>query len=191
VQGSNPVGASPPTIVFIGGYLHPPNIDAAMTLMRGIMPLVRRRMPGLKLTLVGDRPTNAMLRAARPEDEITGGVPSVAPYVDAATLIVLPIRLGGGMRVKLLEALAAGKAVIASPLAAAGLTVRDGHELRFAETDAEFANVILELLANEEARRRLGGGARAWALQNLDWQRRVRRYEDLYDSILAPKGRPE
>ncbi|MEA2211757.1 MAG: polysaccharide biosynthesis protein PslH [Solirubrobacteraceae bacterium] len=186
---SNPVGGSPPTIVFIGGYLHPPNIDAAMTLMRGIMPLVRREMPGLRLTLVGDRPPSVMLRSARPGDEITGAVSSVAPYVDAATLIVLPIRLGGGMRVKLLEALAAGKAVIASPLATAGLAVRDGHELRFAETDAQFADLILELLADEEARRRLGAGARAWAVENLDWAQRVHRYEDLYASVLAAPGR--
>jgi len=84
-------------------------------------------MPDLQLTLVGGATHQQHVAAASADDEITGGVPSVAPYVDNAALIVLPIRLGGGMRVKLLEALAAGKAVIASPLAAAGLHVKDGR----------------------------------------------------------------
>src|SRR6202008_2276071 len=79
---SDPVGASPPTIAFIGGSTHPPNADAAMRLMHAIMPPVRRQRPGLKLMLVGDQPTSTMLRTASPDDEITGPVPSVAPYLD-------------------------------------------------------------------------------------------------------------
>jgi glycosyltransferase involved in cell wall biosynthesis len=180
---SNPIGGSPPTVVFIGSYLHHPNIDAAMTLMRGIMPLVRRQMPGLRLTLVGDQPTNRMLRAARPGDEITGGVPSVTPYLDQAALLVLPIRLGGGMRVKLLEGLAAGKAVIASPLAVAGLAVEDNQQLRIAETDDQFAQAILELLADAGARERIAVNAREWACANLTWDRRVAVYEELYRTL--------
>lgn len=183
-QPSDAAGVAPPRIVFIGGYVHPPNADAALRLMRSIMPAARRAMPDLQLTLVGERPTSSMWRAASADDEITGGVPSVAPYVDNAALIVLPIRLGGGMRVKLLEALAAGKAVIASPLAAAGLHVKDGEQLRIVETDEQFARTILELLDDEELRRGLGARARAWALENLGWDRRVALYEDLYRTLV-------
>ena len=156
-----------------------------MRLMRAIMPAVRRQRPGLKLTLVGDRPTRAMLRTAGAHDEITGAVPSVAPYMDRAALVVLPIRLGGGMRVKLLEALAAGHAVVASPRAAAGLEVTDGEQLRIADSDAQFAEVILELLSDPGSRRRLADAARTWAQDNLGWEQRVASYEELYRTLIA------
>ncbi len=186
-EPADPLGAAPPRVIFIGGYVHPPNADAALRLMRSIMPLVRRERAGLRLTLVGDRPTGAMLRTAGPYDAITGLVPDVTPYVDQAALLVLPIRLGGGMRVKLLEGLAAGKAIIASPRATAGLEVSDGQQLRIAETDAEFAAAILELLADPGERRRLATDARVWAEENLGWERQVARYEALYRR-LAPTG---
>jgi glycosyltransferase involved in cell wall biosynthesis len=189
VAGSDPVGVPPPRITFVGGYVHPPNADAALSLMRSIMPLVRRQRPGLGLTLVGAGPTRMMQRAAGENDHITGPVASVAPYVDEAALLVLPIRLGGGMRVKLLEGLAAGKVVIASRLAAAGLEVDDGEHLRIAETDEEFARAILELLADPEARRRMGQSARAWAQDHLGWEQPVTLYENLYAS-LAPSAHP-
>jgi glycosyltransferase involved in cell wall biosynthesis len=189
-QPNDPLGREPPEVLFIGGYVHPPNADAAMRLMNAIMPIVRRHRPGLRLTLVGDRPTQGMLRAAGRDDEITGPVSSVSPYVDRAALLVLPIRLGGGMRVKLLEGLAAGKAVVASPLAAAGLEVSDGEQVRFADTDEQFGQEILDLLDHPEDRRRLAGEARTWAVENLGWERRVQRYEGLYARLLSVPPSP-
>jgi glycosyltransferase involved in cell wall biosynthesis len=187
-RAAEPAGHPPPRILFIGGYLHPPNADAALRLMRSIMPRVRREHPGLRLILVGDQPTATMRAAAGDYDVITGAVPSVAPFVEAAALIAVPIRLGGGMRVKLLEALAAGKAVVATPLAAAGLDVTDGEQLRLADSDEDFARAILELLADDRGRARLGVSARDWAQDNLGWGLRIRRYEALYDR-LADVGR--
>jgi glycosyltransferase involved in cell wall biosynthesis len=143
-------------VAFIGGYRHPPNTDAALRLVRSIMPTVREQVPGLGLNLVGADPAPEMFAAAGPDDVITGRVPDAVPYMAAAPLIVLPIRLGGGMRVKLLEALAAGKAVIATRLAAAGLDLSDGVQIVFAESDEEFADAIVELIGDPDARRRLG-----------------------------------
>jgi glycosyltransferase involved in cell wall biosynthesis len=182
---ANPIGSDPSTVTFIGGYRHPPNADAARRLIMGIMPMVRRHRPQQSLALVGQTPTNEMRRRAGPHDEVTGEVPRVEPYMEHAALIVLPIRLGGGMRVKLLEALAAGKAVVASPLAAAGLDVIDGEHLRLAVTDEDFAAIILELLADEDGRGRLGRQARVWAEANLRWESRAERYEQLYRSLLV------
>lgn len=189
VMAANPVGHPPPQVVFIGGYVHPPNADAALRLMRSIMPRVRREQAGLQLVLVGDQPTAAMREAAGEYDVITGAVHSVDPFVENAALIAVPVRLGGGMRVKLLEALAAGKAVVASPLAAAGLDVLDDAQLRLAESDDDFARTILELLADAGARARLGASAREWAQDNLDWGLGVGRYEALYRR-LAEAGTP-
>jgi polysaccharide biosynthesis protein PslH len=177
---ASPTGVGAPSVLFVGGYGHPPNEDAALRLIGDIMPRVRHLWPGLPLTLVGIDPTPAMHAAASPIDTITGRVETVAPYVDAATLMALPIRLGGGMRVKLLEAMAAGKAIVASPLAAAGLEVEDGEQLMLADDDAGFAEAISGLLGDAGRRARLAGRARAWAQDNLGWESRVRRYEELY-----------
>jgi glycosyltransferase involved in cell wall biosynthesis len=181
----NSLGTDPPSLLFVGGYVHHPNADAAVRLVRSIMPAVRQARPGTRLVLAGAQPTRQMLSAAGADDVITGRVDSVEPFVEAASLVVLPIHLGGGMRVKLLEALVAGKAVVASPIAAAGLDVRDGDQLRIAETDEQFVAVILELLADEDARIRLGQRARRWALENLAWGRRVAQYSLLYRSLLG------
>jgi glycosyltransferase involved in cell wall biosynthesis len=142
-------------------------------------------VPGARLLLVGDRPTRQMRAQAGAHDTITGRVEDVGPYVDAASLVALPIRLGGGMRVKLLEALAAGKAVVASPVAAAGLELADGEQLVLADTDEQFATAIARLLGDPGARVRLGAAAREWALANLSWEDRARRYEQLYRRLLG------
>jgi glycosyltransferase involved in cell wall biosynthesis len=170
-------------VAFIGGYRHPPNADAALRLLRSIMPAVRERAPGLQLRLIGADPTPEMLAEAGSDDDVTGRVPDVVPYMAAAPLIVLPIRLGGGMRVKLLEALAAGKAIVASRLAAAGLDLTDGDQIVFAESDEEFADAIVELIADPAARHRLGVEAGRWAAQNLSWDSRVSAYEAIYETL--------
>lgn len=185
---SHPTGFDEPAILFFGGYSHPPNADAALRLIQAIMPLARRQVPDLRLRLVGDKPTVEMSRLAGPRDEVTSGVADVQPYLDQAALVALPLRLGGGMRVKLLESLAAGKAVVASPLAARGLELANGREVVLAETDQQFAQAIVTLIADPDARRSLARHAREWALRNLDWESRARRYEELYRR-LSRRGR--
>ena len=181
----SPAGVGEPVALYVGGYSHRPNEDAALRLERSIMPLVRRRLPNLRLLLVGATPSDAMRAAASEADTITGEVPSVEPYMDQAALVVLPIRIGGGMRVKLLEALAAGKAVVASPLAAAGLELTSGQQIVLADTDDEFAKAIVDLLADHAAREQLGRNARSWAVAHLSWESRVTQYERLYRSLLS------
>jgi glycosyltransferase involved in cell wall biosynthesis len=89
----------------------------------------------------------------------------------------------------LLEALAAGKAVVASPLAAAGLSVTGGEQLVLADSDEEFIAAIITLLDDDQRRRQLGAAARLWAEQNLGWDSRVSAYEDLYRALLGGKAR--
>jgi glycosyltransferase involved in cell wall biosynthesis len=183
-----PAGSGESSVLFVGGYGHPPNEDAALRLEREIMPRLRERRPGLALTLVGVDPSGAMHAAAGSDDEITGRVDSVTPYVDRAAVVALPIRLGGGMRVKLLEAMAAGKAVVATPLAAAGLDVRDGEQILLANTDDQFADAIERLLTEPQRRTEIGGRAREWAIANLGWESRRDRYEALYRRLLSRRA---
>lgn len=183
------VGGEEPTVVYVGSYRHPPNVDAALRLLRSIMPGVRARVPGARAIVLGPEPPSELLDAATSEDAVTGTVDRVEPFIDEASLLALPIRLGGGMRVKLLEALAAGKAVVASPRAAAGLEVKSGDQLVLAESDEQFVEAITSLLTDAEARQSLGSSARAWALRNLTWDARAEQYEAMYRSLLDSSSR--
>lgn len=185
----DPVGGPEPTVLFVGGYRHPPNADAARRLLRSIMPAVRRQLPDARLQIVGSDPAPDLAASAGPLDVVTGWVPSVDPFMDEACVVALPIRMGGGMRVKLLEALAAGKAVVASPLATAGLELVPGEQALIAESDAEFEDAILTLLRDDALRVRVAGNARRWAAQHLSWDARVARYESLYRSVLRSSER--
>jgi glycosyltransferase involved in cell wall biosynthesis len=181
----DPLGALPPSVLFVGGFGHPPNVDAALRLAQSILPQVRQHRPDVVLYLVGDRPPKAVLELAGDDVVVTGRVADVRPFLDRAAVVVAPLRLGGGMRNKVLEALAAGKAVVASRVAAAGLDVSDGDQLRLAEQDDEIVTTILQLLDEPERRRELAARARAWAEANLDWERPVTSFDSLYFSLLG------
>jgi glycosyltransferase involved in cell wall biosynthesis len=179
----DPLGQPPVSLLFVGSAVHPPNADAAVRLARSIFPLVQERHPEAVLTLVGDQLPGISRQLAGQNVVVTGRVPDVTPYLDRAAVYVAPLRLGGGMRVKVLEALAAGKALVASPLAAEGLDVRGGEQILFAESDQQFAARINELLDDAGWRAALARGARAWACAHLSWDRSVAAYEAMYDSL--------
>jgi glycosyltransferase involved in cell wall biosynthesis len=181
----DPVGQSPPSVVFVANYSHAPNAEAARRLARQIVPRVRQRYPELSLYLVGE---GAPPDLAGPRVVVTGGVTQVEPYLDRAAIVVVPLSSGGGMRVKVLEALAAGKAVVASRLAIEGLDVVDGEHVRLAESDDQFSTAIVDLLSDPNERAALARRARAWAEDNLGWERSIRAYEALYESLLGSGG---
>jgi len=185
----DPVGGSPPGVLFVGNFAHhPPNVDAALWLGTGIFPPLRTSNPGVRLTIVGPSPTPELRALASDAISVTGEVPDVTPYLEDAAVVAVPIRVGGGMRVKVLEALAAGKAVVATPLAVEGLDVTAGDQLEIAESEYLFRSAVARLLEDEGARRALGNSARAWAREHLGWDASVARYEALYDSLTtAPR----
>jgi glycosyltransferase involved in cell wall biosynthesis len=181
----NPLGAPPLNLLFIGNFRHLPNVDAALRLTSTIFPRVQARVPGLILYIVGDHPTRQIRQMATSTVVVTGRVPDVTPHLDRAALVVVPLRLGGGMRVKMLEALAAGKAVVASPLAVEGLDVMDGKHVLLADSDRQFEDAIVQLLTQPERRTALAAHARNWACANLDWERSVAAYERLYENLIT------
>jgi glycosyltransferase involved in cell wall biosynthesis len=177
-------------VLFVGNFVHPPNVDAADRLVRSIFPLVRGRHPDALLRVVGDHPPPRLRLAAGDGVLVTGRVPDLVPYVERAAVVAAPIRFGGGMRVKVLEALAAGKPLVASSLAVDGLDVTDGDQLLIAETDEEFAERIGRVLADHALRARLGERARSWARENLTWDASVAAHERLYAHLLAGRALP-
>lgn len=180
----DPLGTSDhPRLVFIGNFMHPPNVDAAIRLTDSIFPAVRARVPGTMLRIVGAQPPAELLARAREGIDVTGRVPDVVPWLNAAALVVVPLRVGGGMRVKVVEALAHGKTVVASPRALEGLNVNDGVEVAVADTDEEFVTRIVSLLQSPNARGAMARNARKWACDNLGDERWVAEYEALYDRL--------
>ena len=185
----DPLGAAdPPQLVFVGNFRHPPNVDAAVRLAERVFPAVRRHVPAAVLRIVGAAPPAELRALAGGAVEVTGPVPDVTPWLDAASLVVVPLRLGGGMRVKVLEALAHGKAVVASARALEGVAIVDGVHVAIAETDDEFVARIAELIASPEARAAMATAAREWACAHLGEAAWVRQYDALYDRLLAPGG---
>lgn len=173
------------TLVFVANFVHGPNVEAARRLVLEVLPRVRRERPGVVVEIVGRAPPPAVRELARDGVTVTGEVPSVTPYLDRASVVVAPLAIGGGIRVKTIEALAYGKAVVATRLAAAGLPVADGEHLRLAESDDELARATLELLAGPDGRAALGRRARAWAIEHAGWDATVAAYERLYRSLGA------
>lgn len=180
---ADPVGGAPPGLLFVGSFVHPPNLEAALHLATEVFPPLRVRFPGVRLYLVGEAPPRELLEVAGEGVEVTGWVPDLAPYLERAAVVVAPVRKGGGMRVKVAEALGAGKAVVATPLALEGLAVVPGTHALVAGSTADFVAAVAALLADPARRAALGRAARAWALEHLGPDRTAAAYEVLYDSL--------
>lgn len=184
-RAADPLGVGPPELLFVGNFVHPPNVDAAEWLAREILPLARVRCPQLSLQLVGDNVPARVRGLASGFVNVVGRVADVRTYYDRAAVVVAPLRAGGGMRVKVLEALAAGKAVVATRLAAAGLGVDDGEQVMLADSAEPFAAAVVDLVADPVRRAALAGRARAWACVNLGPDRSAEAYGALYARLAA------
>ena len=170
-----------PALVFSGKMDYRPNVDAVLWFADEILPRVRAHEPAVHFWIVGQQPHPRLARLAdRPDITLTGRVPDVRPFLVGATVCVLPFRMGSGTRLKVLEALALGRAVVSTTLGAEGFGLRDGHELRLADSAAAFAQVVVALLADAAQRARLGAQAHAFATANYGWERIVPRLEAVY-----------
>jgi GT2 family glycosyltransferase/glycosyltransferase involved in cell wall biosynthesis len=175
-----------PRIVFVGYFRHPPNVDGAVWLAREVFPLVRREVPEAELVLVGKDPTSEVLALRSIAGiEVTGFVPEIQPYMSAASVMAVPIRLGGGLRGKVLEAWAAGKALVSTRTACEGFRAEDGENVLLADDAAGFAAAIVRCLRDPELRRRLGSAGRKTALDHYSCEAMARGYEKLFSEILG------
>jgi polysaccharide biosynthesis protein PslH len=152
------------TILFVGAFHHPPNRDAAIWLAREILPAVLERAPEARLRIVGSAPPPEVLGLSGPRVEVVADAPSVLPHTEEAAVVMAPVRTGGGMRMKVLQAMAAGKAVVTTPRGTEGYTgFEEEPPLAVGESGAEIAAATAALLADDAARRSLGARARAFA----------------------------
>jgi sugar transferase (PEP-CTERM/EpsH1 system associated) len=157
-------------IVFTGSMDWLPNADGVMFFCRDVLPLIRQAEPDVTFTIVGRSPTPAVRRLSEdPGIEVTGRVEDVRPYLADAAVYVVPLRIGGGTRLKIFEAMAAGRAVVSTSIGAEGLPTEDGRHLVLADTPEAFANAVLRLLRDEPARAAIEARARALVAEQHDW----------------------
>lgn len=171
-------------LVFSGKMDYRPNVDAVLWFAHAVWPRIREARPETTLGIVGQKPHQRLdaLRDA-PGITITGWVEQVQPYLAGATVFVMPFRMGSGTRLKLIEALAAGKPVVSTTLGAEGFGLRSGQGLLLADTPNEFATAVLTLLTQPEQRARLAAAGRQIA-HRYDWRQVVPRFEEVHEAML-------
>jgi glycosyltransferase involved in cell wall biosynthesis len=172
------------TILFVGNFTHPPNVDAALWLAREIMPRLRTLSPGVSLTLVGISPSQEVLALAQNDVQVTGPVDEIEPFLARAAVVVAPIRTGGGMRMKVLHSMAMGKAVVTTSRGAAGLNVNGTlPSIMVADETEVFARAVADLLADREKRIALGSQARSFVEAHFSPRAYARRIEAIYNEM--------
>src|SRR5262249_50421747 len=174
-------------LLYVGTLGYPPNADAVLHFTQAILPLIRRRVPDAKLVVVGHRPPAAVRRLAdRGEIVLAGSVGDLLPYYKEAKVSIVPLRAGGGTRLKILEAMALGRPVVSTRIGCEGLEVSDGQHLLVADAPTDFADRVVQLLTDAQLCRRLCQNARALVESVYDWSvichRLLRLYEELAQS---------
>lgn len=186
---AEPQREEPENVLFVGNFSHQPNRDAALWLAREIMPALLSRRPAARLRIVGSGPPAEILALADGAVEVVADAPSVEPYVDAAAVVVAPVRTGGGMRMKVLQALGAGKAVVTSGRGSEGFDCFDETPpLVLADSAADFAAAVGALLASPNRRRELGAQARHFAEAHYSPAAWANRLESVYGETIAAAG---
>ena len=176
------------TLLFTGNYTHAPNVDAALWLGMEFMPRLRAVRSGIKLWLVGIYPPHEVKALACDDILVTGPVPDIEPYFARAALVVAPLHIGGGMRMKVLQAMALGKAVLTTSRGADGLTL-NGHQppLVTADDPTAFSAAILRLLSDEFTRHQLGMNAHSYVADNFSSHAYANRIEVIYAEMQKEK----
>jgi glycosyltransferase involved in cell wall biosynthesis len=160
-------------LVFTGSMDWMPNEDAILYFAEEILPRISKLLPPVTLTVVGRNPSKRIqsLAAANPRIKITGRVDDVRPYVDRASAYIVPLRIGGGTRLKIYEAMAMRKPVISTSIGAEGLPVRDGEELLIADTAEEFVQAMVRTLTDKAFAAKISEQARSVVCEQFGWNR--------------------
>jgi len=160
-------------IVTLGTLHYPPNADGIRWFFNEVFPLIRQRVPDVTLTIIGKNPPQDFLDLAARDPEvikITGYVPELVPYLEQSALMVVPVRAGGGMRVRILEAFAYAMPVVTTTIGLEGIEAEPGREVLVADSAKDFATSVSELLENTNLQERLSNNGRQLAENKYDWQ---------------------
>jgi glycosyltransferase involved in cell wall biosynthesis len=172
-------------ILFMGSLDYQPNVDAAFLLRDSIWPLIRRDARDASLYIVGRNPPPKLLEGRKPRGvHIAANVPSVVPYAKKCSISVVPIRVGGGTRVKVLVSMALGLPVVSTSIGCEGLNLKDETELIRVDDESDFARRTVQLLRDKEQRRRLSRAGRSAVEKLYDWQQIFPTLEGEYQEVV-------
>lgn len=173
-------------ILTMGTLYYPPNADGIRWFLMEVFPIIHRAIPQAKLTIVGKNPPADFLQAAKESDGsvvVTGYVPELDPYFANAAVMVIPVRAGGGMRVRILEAFARGMPVVTTTVGLEGIQAEPGSDVLVADSPDEFAQSTIRLLSEGELQTRLSANGRRLAKEKYDWQVVLGQLEEVYRSL--------
>jgi glycosyltransferase involved in cell wall biosynthesis len=165
-------------LVFVGSMDWMPNIDGITWFLNEVLPLIRAKNPGCRVAIVGRKPPSSLLKFQNSQVTITGTVPDVRPYLWESAISIVPLRVGGGTRLKIFEAVAAQTPVVSTTIGAEGLPLRHGETVRIADTAESFAAECLDLLEYEERRRELASRALDIVRARFSWEQVALQFED-------------
>jgi len=178
-------------LVFVGGFNHPPNVDAMTWFVSAVLPLVRERAPDLPLCIVGSHPPEAVRALAGQGIEVTGYVPETGPWLDAARVSVAPLRYGAGMKGKVGEALGRGLPVVTTPVGAEGMGLTHEEHVLIADGPRAFADAVLRLHQDRALWERLAAAGRRRIEERYAPERVTASLRALVDRVLSGAYRPE
>jgi glycosyltransferase involved in cell wall biosynthesis len=177
------------TLAFLGAMDWHANVHAIEEFVRQSYAIIKRRCPSVRLILIGRNPAPAIraLAAADPSIEVTGTVDDVRPHLARAAIMILPLRVGGGTRIKVFEAMAAGLALVSTRIGVEGLPVIDGEHALLADDPVAFAEAVVALIQDDTRRTAMAAHARQWVEANFSWETSTRKFLSLCRQVL-PAG---
>ncbi len=172
-----------PLVTFVGAMDWEPNVDGVEYFANEIWPAVQAEVPEARLRIVGRNPDRRVLRRASESIEVTGRVPSVVEHLRQSAVVIVPLRIGGGTRLKIYEAMATAKAVVSTTIGAEGLEVHHGRDIMLADDARSFAQAVIMLLRDRELRRRYEKAAAETAAR-CDWPAIGERFSEVLQGVV-------
>jgi glycosyltransferase involved in cell wall biosynthesis len=176
------------TVVFFGLMSYMPNIDGATYFIQEIWPRIADANPDARCKIIGGSPSPQLLALAGPRIEFTGFVPDLRPHIAEAAAVIVPLRLGGGTRLKIVEAMAMGKAMVSTTLGAEGIDAVPGRDILIEDQPDAFADAVIRLLAEPDLAARIGNSARQLSEARYAWSAAAKALEGFYRQILDGKA---
>jgi sugar transferase (PEP-CTERM/EpsH1 system associated) len=177
---------APASLMFIGNMGYPPCVDAVLYFCSEIWPLIRQAITRVEFWIVGGDPSPEVLKLDGDGVHVTGRVEEVVPYYRQSTVCLVPLRAGGGTRLKILEAMALGRPVVSTSIGCEGLDVVDGEHLFIADTPEQFAQKTVRLLLDRQLAQYMCANGRQLVEARYDWDKIAKRLMDVYDMIAKP-----
>lgn len=181
--------ALPHRLVFVGSFSHHPNLDAMPWFVKEIFPLIRSEVPDVEFSIVGANPTTEILELGNhPGVSVYGSVPAVAPYIESSSIAVIPLRVGSGIKTKVIEAMAYGRPVVTTPVGAEGIQITEGKDVIVREDPSSFAQAVVSLIKDPVRAKAIGQAGRSLVEKTYSKKAAAERLLEIYEKDIWQAG---